>query len=137
MNGEYLFVPTSPGTYYFVCSISGHCNTGMKVKVTVTWPSCSSFTCPPNQDKKPGADAIDCTDDGGLCTQVKCCQSRGETTQAPDGGSTTEAPDGGSTTQVPDGGSTTQAPEEEEDPFKGMNSAVRVQLNSWLLLVAV
>ena len=23
----------SPGTYYFICSVSGHCDAGMKIKV--------------------------------------------------------------------------------------------------------
>lgn len=26
----------TPGTYYFLCSVSGHCDAGMKLQVTVT-----------------------------------------------------------------------------------------------------
>ena len=32
-NSATIYV--TPGTYYFICAVSGHCDAGMKIKVTV------------------------------------------------------------------------------------------------------
>ena len=34
-NGEVYITELSPGDHYFVCSVSGHCNAGMRITVHV------------------------------------------------------------------------------------------------------
>ncbi|CAM6091302.1 unnamed protein product [Calypogeia fissa] len=35
VSGEDFVKLNTPGTYYFICGVAGHCNAGMKVAVTV------------------------------------------------------------------------------------------------------
>jgi len=45
----YTWTPSAAGTYYFACSVSGHCAAGQKVAVTVT-DSCSSSSSSSSDD---------------------------------------------------------------------------------------
>lgn len=37
---------TTPGTHYFICTVTGHCAAGMKLAITVSVPGGSATTSP-------------------------------------------------------------------------------------------
>lgn len=46
-SGQTTVTLSSPGNYYFICGVAGHCANGMKLTVAVTSPS-STATSPPS-----------------------------------------------------------------------------------------